>query len=112
MTPTHDATARLSADLVALLSNTNTEATAGHIPDAGSGGHPKIAFKLEEAFAKISVGRTTGFRLIREGKLRTVRIGSRRLVLARDLVQFAESLTDQVETGQPLAEEFPQDGER
>lgn len=47
---------------------------------------------MAEAAALLSVGRTTIYELIGSGSLRTIKIGSRRLVARRDLEDFVAGL--------------------
>ena len=47
---------------------------------------------IEQVQARLGVGRSTVFELIRLGKLRSVVIGRRRLVPETALVEFIESL--------------------
>ena len=49
----------------------------------------KVFHSVEEAAEILSLGRTTIFALIRDGHLRAVRIGKRRLVAASELEAFA-----------------------
>lgn len=53
---------------------------------------PEYAIRLEEGFRRIGVGRTTGYRLLREGRLPTVLIYGRRLIRVADLEAFVSSL--------------------
>lgn len=53
-------------------------------------GPERLAYSLDEFLEAVPIGRTTMFRLISEGKLRTVTIGRRRFVpvdAADDLVR-------------------------
>ena len=58
-----------------------------------------LAVRLETAFRTIDVGRTTGFKLVRDGRLPTVTIGARRLVRIVDLERFVSELTDERSSG-------------
>ena len=53
-----------------------------------------IAYSVEEAARRISVGRTTMFALIGSGVIRTVQIGSRRLVPDRELRRYFDDRLD------------------
>lgn len=52
-----------------------------------------IALSPTEAARALSVGRTTLYRLINEGKLETTKIGSRTLVLTKSMKALAEPET-------------------
>jgi excisionase family DNA binding protein len=51
-----------------------------------------LEYSVAEAAALLSVGRTTIYELIGSGSLRTIKIGSRRLVARRDLEDFVAGL--------------------
>lgn len=55
---------------------------------------PEYAIRLEDGFARLGIGRTTGYRLIREGKLPTIRVYGRRLLRVADLEEFVAALTE------------------
>lgn len=46
---------------------------------------PKRAFRIDEAVASYGIGRTKLYELMKEGKLRTVKVGGRRLIPAESL---------------------------
>ncbi|MEM1380883.1 MAG: helix-turn-helix domain-containing protein [Pseudomonadota bacterium] len=52
-----------------------------------------IALSPTEAARALSVGRTTLYRLINEGKLKTTKIGARTLVLTKCIKALAEPET-------------------
>lgn len=52
----------------------------------------RVAFSLPEVGELTSVSQTTVFALIREGKLRAVKLGRRTVVLGEDLQAFLASL--------------------
>jgi excisionase family DNA binding protein len=54
----------------------------------------KVLHSVEEAAEILSLGRTTVFGLIRDGLLRTVKIGKRRLVAATEVEAFATRLQE------------------
>lgn len=49
---------------------------------------PPIAYRIEDAARALGVGRTTIYRLIRDGKLRIVKVGKRSLITASELQSF------------------------
>lgn len=51
----------------------------------------KLAFRIDEFCSSCGVGRTTAYRLMKTGKLRYVRVGSRRLVPRDAAQQFLAS---------------------
>lgn len=59
----------------------------------------KVAYSLDEVCELISLGKTTVEGLIRTGKLRSVKIGGRRLVTRQQIDEFFASLTDRAEEG-------------
>jgi excisionase family DNA binding protein len=52
----------------------------------------KLVYSVAETAALLSVGRTTVYELISTGSLRTIKIGTRRLVARRDLEDFVAGL--------------------
>lgn len=52
---------------------------------------PKICYRINEACHALGIGRTTLYALVRDGKLRLIRIGGRSLVPRSELERF-ESL--------------------
>ena len=50
---------------------------------------------LREASARLSIGRTKLYGLINEGKVATLKIGCKRLVLESSLVNFVETQLDE-----------------
>ena len=48
----------------------------------------RLTYSMEEAAKILGVGRTTVYDLVRMGRLRTLKIGSRRLVARVDLEEF------------------------
>ncbi len=53
-----------------------------------TGKHQPLVCGVADAAAALSVSRTTIYRLINAGKLRTVRIGDRQLIRADDIRAF------------------------
>ncbi len=51
-------------------------------------GGPAIAYRIEEAAKALCLGRTTLYRLIREGKLKVIKVGKRTLISASELEAF------------------------
>jgi excisionase family DNA binding protein len=74
------------------------EAVAQAMKAAGFGGPekprppPKLAYSIKEAASVASVGRTSIYLAIRRGELRSLRKGSRRIILDRDLRRWLEGL--------------------
>ena len=54
---------------------------------------PALLLKVEEAARLLGVGRTTLFELIGQGRIQTVRVGRRRLVVRAGLVRFVEKIS-------------------
>lgn len=52
---------------------------------------PREAFSIGEAAAIWGIGRTTLYRAVSDGSLRTLKIGARRLVRRSDIEAFMES---------------------
>jgi excisionase family DNA binding protein len=53
---------------------------------------PKLLLTVEEAAETLTIGRTTMFALIKDGSVRSVRIGARRLVPFASLESFVAEL--------------------
>lgn len=58
---------------------------------------PKLAYSVDEAAELLSICRRTCYELMTSGRLRSVKLGRRRLVRHSDLVCFVESLGDRDE---------------
>ncbi len=56
----------------------------------------KLMYSVDEAAEQLGIGRTLVYELIREERLRTVKLGNRRLVARVDLEAFIESLRGRV----------------
>ncbi len=54
---------------------------------------PALLLKVEDAARLLGVGRTTLFELIGEGRIQTVRLGRRRLVVRAGLERFVEEIS-------------------
>lgn len=52
----------------------------------------KILYNIDEAVAATSIGRTTLYELIREGKIKIVKVGRRSLIHVDELQRFAAKL--------------------
>ena len=52
----------------------------------------KLVYNVEEASELLSVGRTTVFQLIAEGRIGSLKIGHRRLIPRQDLEAFITAL--------------------
>ncbi len=55
-------------------------------------GEPALLLKVEEAARLLGVGRTTLFELIGQGRIQTVRVGRRRLVVRAGLERFIKEI--------------------
>ena len=53
---------------------------------------PKLAYSIREVVEATSLGPTTVFKLIKEGRLRTAKVGTRTLVRAAELDRFMDEL--------------------
>ena len=53
---------------------------------------PALLLKIEDAARLLGVGRTTLFDLIGQGRIQTVRVGRRRLVVRAGLERFVEEI--------------------
>ena len=54
---------------------------------------PALLPKIEDAARLLGVGRTTFFELISQGRIQTVRVGRRRLVVRAGLERFVEEIS-------------------
>ena len=54
---------------------------------------PALLLKVEDAARLLGVGRTTFFELISQGRIQTVRVGRRRLVVRAGLERFVEEIS-------------------
>ena len=54
---------------------------------------PTLLLKVEDAARLLGVGRTTFFELISQGRIQTVRVGRRRLVVRAGLERFVEEIS-------------------
>ncbi len=54
---------------------------------------PALLLKVEDAARLLGVGRTTLFELISQGRIQTVRVGRRRLVVRAGLERFVEEIS-------------------
>jgi excisionase family DNA binding protein len=54
----------------------------------------RLLYSIPEAAGRLGLGRSTMYRLVYENKLRTVRIGQRRLVSRSELERFVAELED------------------
>ncbi|MEM9893770.1 MAG: helix-turn-helix domain-containing protein [Actinomycetota bacterium] len=63
--------------------------------DDSAGDVDKRLCTVEEAAAALSLGRTSVFHLISEGRIRTVKVGARRLVPTSSLDEFVADLLNE-----------------
>ena len=54
----------------------------------------KVLFSVPDAAVALSMGRTTVFNLIKEGHIKAVKVGKRRLVAATELAAYAARLQE------------------
>lgn len=66
--------------------------TAVRSPDGASG--TKFLYTSDEAAEALGLGRTTVYRLMRTGRLRSVKVGSNRRITASALAEFVHALED------------------
>ena len=50
-----------------------------------------MAYRPDDAALVLGLGRTTTYALIREGRLRSIKVGRRRLIPASEIERFLES---------------------
>lgn len=55
----------------------------------------KILYRLDEAWHALGIGRSKGFQLLADGRLRSCKIDGRRLIHRDELERFAASLAEQ-----------------
>jgi len=60
----------------------------------GSTTEPALLYPVDEAAALLGIGRTNVYYLMNDGKLGSVRIGSRRLIPRAALLAFVEGLAE------------------
>lgn len=53
---------------------------------------PKMAYSIQELVQGLGIGRTKLYALLRQGRLKAIRIDKRTLVAAQDLDAFIDSL--------------------
>lgn len=75
-----------------MASNPSTTSPHPFNPDAGP-----LLLTTEAARRQLSCGKTTLFALIRDGSIETVKLGSRRRVIADSLRQYVEGLREAAE---------------
>lgn len=54
----------------------------------------RVAISIADAAAVLGVGRTTLYRLLKDAKLKSIRIGRRNLVLASSVIRLIEGSSD------------------
>ena len=52
--------------------------------------HPRMAYSVEETAQALGIGRGLVFMLLREGQLKSIRLGKRRLIPAAELQAFMD----------------------
>ena len=52
--------------------------------------HPRMAYSVEETAQALGIGRGLVFQLLREGQLKSIRLGKRRLIPASELAAFLD----------------------
>lgn len=64
--------------------NTSYEAKASSVT------HDTLVMRISDAVKALSIGRTTVYKLIGDGTLRTIRVGRRRLILTRSIQELCD----------------------
>lgn len=64
--------------------NTSYEAKASSVT------HDTLVMRISDAAKALSIGRTTVYKLIGDGTLRTIRVGRRRLILTRSIQELCD----------------------
>ncbi len=59
-------------------------------PKPGSVTHDTLAMRISDAAKALSIGRTTVYKLIGNGTLRTITVGRRRLILTRSIQELCD----------------------
>lgn len=62
------------------------------MPETTAAAVPRLFVSVEEAARSLGIGRTTAWTLVRNGELRSVAIGARRLVAVDDIRAYADRL--------------------
>lgn len=70
-----------------------TDASSNRMDASGLG--ERLAYGVEDAAAMIGVSRRTCYELMTAGRLRSVKLGRRRLIRHSDLAAFVEALDDE-----------------
>lgn len=65
--------------------------TTRHSPKMEAGPVPRVSFSIDEAASALGIGRTYVFQLIREDRLRVVRLGRRTLVPLESLLELLKT---------------------
>ena len=89
MTARADLGAALALLAKALTNDTSQPAPERHTPPK------RVLLTVEEAAERLCVGRTTAWRLVRDGELESVRIGTLRRVPAAAVAEYAAHLIEQ-----------------
>jgi len=63
---------------------------------------PRASYHVEEAAALLGIGRTFMFALIRDRKIRVVKIGRRTLVPATEITAFLERMGESRDSSDPF----------
>ena len=54
-----------------------------------------LLHRLPDAFESLCIGKSKGYELIKDGRLRVVKIGRRTLIAEEELRRYVQTLTDQ-----------------
>ncbi len=54
-----------------------------------------LLHRLPDAFESLGIGKSKGYELIKDGRLRVVKIGRRTLIAEEELRRYVQTLTDQ-----------------
>ncbi|KTT98145.1 hypothetical protein NS355_09875 [Sphingomonas yabuuchiae] len=63
---------------------------ASYEAKASSVTHDTLVMRISDAAKALSIGRTTVYKLIGDGTLRTIRVGRRRLILTRSIQELCD----------------------
>ncbi|GHH49287.1 helix-turn-helix domain-containing protein [Lentzea cavernae] len=84
--------AALIARLTELLTSSPLDAAPAAQPEPAQKTHERVLLTPEEAAARIGVGRTTMYRLIRTKEVESVQIGRLRRIAASEVDEYAARL--------------------
>lgn len=74
-----------------------------HMPDTND----KISYRIDEAVKASGLGRSFLYERIAEGALRSVKVGGRRLIMRRDLLEFIDGGNSEKAPAPPVSAIVP-----